>query len=128
MPDEQTRIVVADDDAEIARILQYKLERTGYTVEVCENGRQALEVITATRPSLAVLDVMMPVMDGFEVLMRLKEAEGTRNIPVIMLTARELEDDVLRAFELGAVDYITKPFSPSEIVARVKATLGNGQA
>jgi DNA-binding response OmpR family regulator len=88
-----------------------------------ENGRVALDLIKQTVPDMVILDVMMPVMDGFDVLRTIKSSDDTSNIPVIMLTAREMEEDVLKGFDLGAVDYMTKPFSPSELSARVRVNL-----
>ena len=119
-------IVLAEDDHQIASLVKFKLEKDGYTVHRGENGREALELIRQTVPDMVILDVMMPVMDGFDVLRTMKSSQDTAGIPVIMLTAREMEEDVLKGFELGAVDYMTKPFSPSELSARVRVNL-NGK-
>ncbi|MBU1669487.1 MAG: response regulator [Actinobacteria bacterium] len=119
-------VVIAEDEQQIADLIRFKLEKSGYEVIWGENGKLALELVSERRPDLVILDVMMPVMDGFEVLRLLKGDEDTRNIPVIMLTARGMEADVLRGFDTGAVDYLTKPFSVSELAARVKSILARG--
>ena len=122
----KTLIVLAEDEHQIARLVRFKLEKDGYAVHVAENGRDALDLIRQTIPDIVILDVMMPVMDGFDVLREIKSSKATASIPAIMLTAREMEEDVLKGFELGAVDYMTKPFSPSELSARVRVNL-NGK-
>lgn len=119
-------IVIAEDEPQIANLVKFKLEKSGCEVMWGENGKLAFELITKHRPDLVILDVMMPIMDGFEVLRLMKEGEETKDIPVIMLTARGMEADVLKGFETGAVDYLTKPFSVSELAARVKSVLARG--
>jgi len=119
-------IVVAEDDPQVASLIRFRLERIGCVVHVGDDGEKALNLINEIKPNLVVLDVMMPVMDGFEVLRSIQSSPDTRGIPAIMLTAREAEDDVLKGFELGAVDYMSKPFSPAELAARVNAAL-NGR-
>ncbi len=118
------KIVLAEDEPQIARLIEFKLKKEGYQVTWKENGKEALEAIKAEEPDLVILDVMMPVMDGYEVLRRLKEDENLKSIPVIMLTARAQERDVVKGIDLGAEDYITKPFHPAELLARVKRILG----
>ena len=118
------KIVLAEDEPQIARLVEFKLKKEGYQVTWKENGEEALEAIKAEEPDLVILDVMMPVMDGYEVLRRLKEDENLKSIPVIMLTARAQERDVVKGIDLGAEDYITKPFHPAELLARVKRILG----
>lgn len=118
------KIVLAEDEAQIARLIEFKLKKEGYQVTWKENGEEALKAIKAEKPDLILLDVMMPVMDGYEVLRRLKEDENLRSIPVVMLTARAQERDVVKGIDLGAEDYITKPFHPAELLARVKRILG----
>jgi DNA-binding response OmpR family regulator len=125
MPDKPV-IVVADDDPQVARLISYRLQKMGFDVHIGSDGERALELIRTRAPSLVVLDLMMPVMDGFEVLRAMKDDELIRHIPAIILTAREGDEDVLKGFELGAVDYMTKPFSPAELGARVTASL-NGR-
>ena len=118
------KIVLAEDEPQIARLIEFKLKKEGYDVTWRENGEEALKAIKADKPDLILLDIMMPVMDGYEVLRRLKEDENLTDIPVIMLTARAQEKDVVKGIDLGAEDYITKPFHPAELLARVKRILG----
>ena len=117
------KIVLAEDEPQIARLIEFKLKKEGYDVTWRENGEEALQAIKAEKPNLILLDVMMPVMDGYEVLRRLKEDENLKSIPVIMLTARAQEKDVVKGIDMGAEDYITKPFHPAELLARVKRIL-----
>ncbi len=121
---EKQTVLIAEDDPQIANMIKYKLEKSGYLVVWGEDGGAALDLIRENPPDLVILDVMMPVMDGFEVLRALKSDPATRGIPVIMLTARGMEDDILKGFESGAVDYMIKPFSIQELAARVKANIG----
>jgi DNA-binding response OmpR family regulator len=119
-----TRILLVEDDADIALSLRNKLEREGgYEVEVVADGPSGLARASEEPPELVVLDVNLPGMDGFEVCRRLRKAPATSAVPVIMLTARIGEDDRVRGLDLGADDYITKPFSPKEALARVRAVL-----
>jgi DNA-binding response OmpR family regulator len=118
------RILLVEDDADIALSLRNKLERDGgYEVEVVADGPTGLKRASEEPPELVVLDVNLPGLDGFEVCRRLRKVPATAAIPVIMLTARIGEDDRVRGLELGADDYITKPFSPKEALARVRAVL-----
>jgi DNA-binding response OmpR family regulator len=114
-------IVVAEDDAKQAELVRRYLEHEGHTVTVVEDGRAALEEVRRRAPDLLVLDVMMPRADGLDVV-RILRAER-RETPVLMLTARSTEDDLLLGLDLGADDYMTKPFSPRELVARVRTLL-----
>ncbi|HDZ49641.1 hypothetical protein LCGC14_1438880 [marine sediment metagenome] len=118
------KIVLAEDEPQIARLIEFKLKKEGYQVIWKENGEEALKAIKADKPDLILLDIMMPVMDGYEVLRRVKEDENLKSIPVVMLTARAQEKDVVKGIDLGAEDYITKPFHPAELLARVKRILG----
>jgi DNA-binding response OmpR family regulator len=121
---EQPVVLVADDEEDILELLVFRLENSGYTVVQAHDGAEALEVARSSRPDLAVLDVMMPKMDGFELTRRLREDEATSRMPIILLTARTQEADVQRGFDAGADDYIRKPFSPQELRSRVQAILG----
>ncbi|MEW2120058.1 response regulator transcription factor [Streptomyces sp. NPDC005474] len=114
-------IVVAEDDAKQAELVRRYLEHEGHTVTVVEDGRTALETVRHQEPDLVVLDVMMPRADGLDVV-RILRAER-REVPVLMLTARSTEDDLLLGLDLGADDYMTKPFSPRELTARVRTLL-----
>jgi DNA-binding response OmpR family regulator len=117
-------VLVADDDDDIRSLVIFRLERSGYRTVVAHDGEEALALALERRPALAVLDVMMPKLDGYEVTRRLRTEEATRGMPVILLTARAQDADVARGFESGADDYIRKPFSPQELCARVQAILG----
>jgi DNA-binding response OmpR family regulator len=118
------RILLVEDDPDIALSLRTKLERDGgYEVEVVADGPTGLARATAEPPELVLLDVNLPGIDGFEVCRRLRKVPETAAVPVIMLTARIGEDDRVRGLDLGADDYITKPFSPKEALARVRAVL-----
>lgn len=117
-------VLVADDDPDILDLVRYRLERSGYIVATAADGAEALALAGSLGPSLAVLDVMMPSLNGFEVTRRLREDPATARIPVILLTARAQEADVQEGFAAGADDYLRKPFSPRELSARVQAVLG----
>ncbi|MFA6547174.1 MAG: response regulator [Limisphaerales bacterium] len=117
-------ILLAEDEPQTAQLIQFKLKQAGYTVVHAPDGEQLLTLVGSVKPALIILDGLMPVFDGFEVLRRLKEDPRHQHIPVIMLTARSRDKDVVSGLELGAADYIIKPFSPSELVARVRKVLG----
>lgn len=114
----QFRILVIDDEPRILNFLKLKLEMSGYKVMTAGNGPQALEMLAMDRPDLIVLDVLMPGMDGFEVLQRIRTESS---VPVIILSARESSDDKVKGLQLGADDYLAKPFSPDELVARIES-------
>jgi phosphate regulon transcriptional regulator PhoB len=116
-------ILVVEDEKDIRDLARFHLEQEGYTVREAETGDAALVQVAADRPALVVLDLMLPGTDGLEVCRRLRAAEQTAALPIIMLTARAAEVDRVLGLELGADDYITKPFSPRELVARVRAVL-----
>jgi DNA-binding response OmpR family regulator len=117
-------VLVADDDEDILALVSYRMEKAGYEVVRAHDGEEALQLASDLLPALAILDVMMPKADGYEVTRRLREQETTSRMPIILLTARSQEADVQRGFEAGADDYIRKPFSPQELRARVQAILG----
>jgi DNA-binding response OmpR family regulator len=121
---EQAVVLAADDDEDLLALVVFRLERSGYTVIQARDGQEALDLARERKPDLAVLDVMMPKLDGFEVTRRLREDEATRRMPIILLTARAQDADVQQGFDAGADDYIRKPFSPQELRARVQAILG----
>ncbi len=112
-------VLVADDDPLLQAILQHKLAQAGYQVRLVDNGRDALEQAGLARPALIVLDGMMPILDGFEALRRLKSDPELSPIPVVMLTALKREEDIVSALKLGAADYLAKPFNPDELIARL---------
>ncbi len=120
MPEQQV-VLVADDDKDILALVAFRLERSGYEVVTAADGEEALELARSRTPDLAILDVMMPKLTGYEVTQRLRTEPATSRVPVILLTARVQEGDVARGFEAGADDYVTKPFSPRELAARIQA-------
>ncbi|HEY8566900.1 MAG TPA: response regulator [Beijerinckiaceae bacterium] len=119
----QPLILVADDDGLMRAVVSAKLKARGWRVAAVEDGEGALKAVAAERPALIVLDAMMPGMDGVEVLRTLKADPGSSEIPVIMLTARSLESDIVGALQLGASDYLVKPFIPEELAMRVARLL-----
>lgn len=114
------KILVVEDEKPIAEIIKFNLEKEKYSVSLAYNGQEALEMAIRNLPDLIILDVMLPKLDGFQVC---RELRRTTTSPILMLTAKEAESDKVKGLELGADDYITKPFSPRELVARVKAHL-----
>ncbi|MGE5329330.1 MAG: response regulator transcription factor [Deltaproteobacteria bacterium] len=118
--DKQKKILIADDDKNICEILDMYLSNEGYSLTFCHDGSCALDEIKSNEYDLVMLDVMMPIINGWEVC---KIIRKTSSVPVIMITARDMIDDKVQGFELGADDYIVKPFEPREVVARVKARL-----
>ena len=118
------RIMIVEDEESIQELIKYNLQREGYLVSVCcENGESALESAVTYKPDLILLDLMLPGVDGLTVCKNLKADPVTKHIPVIMLTAKSEESDVVIGLELGADDYITKPFSPKILTARIRAVL-----
>lgn len=116
-------ILIVEDEEDIQELVRYTLEREGHVVVAAETGEKGLAAVRGARPALILLDLMLPGLDGREVCRRLKQDEATRSIPVIMLTARGEEADIVAGLELGADDYITKPFSTKVLAARVGAVL-----
>jgi len=114
------KILAVDDEKHIVRLVQVNLERAGYQVVTANDGKEALEQVAAENPDLVVLDVMMPYMDGFEVLQNLRRNPATRDIPVIMLTAKAQDADVFKGWQSGVDCYLTKPFNPMELLSFVK--------
>ncbi|MCS6951033.1 MAG: response regulator [bacterium] len=114
------KILAVDDEPHIRRLVQVNLERHGYEVVTASDGKDALEKVATEKPDLVVLDVMMPYMDGFEVLQTLRKNPETRELPVIMLTAKAQDADVFRGWQSGADLYLTKPFNPMELISFVK--------
>ena len=115
-------VLIVDDEASVVEVVSLYLQREGFQVRVARNGRSALTAIREKLPALVVLDLMLPEIDGIAILQTLRE-NAALNVPVIMLTARRQETDRIYGLELGADDYVTKPFSPAELVSRVKAVL-----
>ncbi|MFM8282349.1 MAG: response regulator [Planctomycetaceae bacterium] len=117
------RVLVVDDEDDLLELLRYNITREGYQVTCVASGEEALRSVRRNAPDLIVLDVMLPSIDGLEVCRRLKSESKTRDIPIIMLTAKSEESDIVAGLEHGADDYISKPFSPRVLLARVKALL-----
>ncbi len=122
------RVLVADDDPDILVVVKINFELDGFDVDTAVDGEDALQKATANPPDAIVLDIMMPRMDGLTALHRLRSQAATANIPIILLTARGLPEDRVRGLELGADDYITKPFDITELAARVRAVLRRTQS
>ncbi len=122
------RILVVDDEPDILSLLVYQFSRSGFRVSTAVDGRSAISSARDEHPDLVVLDLMLPDVDGYEVLKTLREDEETHEIPVILLTARKEEEERVRGFEIGADDYVTKPFSARELVLRAKALLRRAAA
>lgn len=123
---EKKKILVVDDEQDLCEILLYNLKAAGYQAEAAYSGEEAMDK-EPSRYDMLILDVMMPGMSGFELAKRLKSEPATNKLPIIFLTAKDTEDDTLQGFGLGADDYVTKPFSVREVVARVKAVLARSQ-
>jgi DNA-binding response OmpR family regulator len=121
------RILIIEDDKHISRLVKYNLEKAGYDSTVVEDGEQALDILDKQGVDLIILDIMLPRMDGFEACRLIKQNPKLKNIPVIMLTAKGEEVDRIVGLELGADDYVVKPFSPRELLLRIKAILKRGK-
>jgi two-component system alkaline phosphatase synthesis response regulator PhoP len=124
----QGRVLVVEDEPDVAELIRYNLVKEGWEVLSVSNGAEALRRVRETRPDIVLLDIMVPQLNGWEVCRRLKQDPETRGIPVIMVTGRVEEGDKVLGFELGADDYVTKPFSPRELVARIRAVVRRGKA
>jgi len=122
------RVLIADDDPDIVQFVRVNLELEGFEVETAGDGREAVEKVLETSPDLVLLDIMMPEMDGITALRRLRAHPGAANTSVILLTAKALPEDRVKGLELGADDYVTKPFDVTELMARIKAVLRRTQA
>jgi phosphate regulon transcriptional regulator PhoB len=120
-------ILIVEDEKDIAKMIDYNLKKEGYRTLIAHDGEDAIDEANTKHPDLILLDLMLPGLDGLEVCKELKKERKTASIPVIMLTAKAQESDKVIGLELGADDYITKPFSPRELIARVKAVLRRGK-
>lgn len=127
MPD--TSILVIEDDRHIGQILTFILQRQGYQTTLAADGLAARKAIVSspTPPSLVLLDVMLPYIDGFELVHIIRQREGWTEVPIVMLTAKHTEKDIVRALDAGANDYVVKPFQPNELLARVRRHLKDQQ-
>jgi DNA-binding response OmpR family regulator len=116
-------ILIAEDDEDILGLVEFRLQQEGYEVLTARNGEEAVEQCLEHRPALALLDVQMPKINGYEVTQRLRAHELTSAMPIIILTASVRDSEIARAFEAGASDFLRKPFSPAELATRVRAAL-----
>ena len=121
------KVLVVEDEADVAEMIRYNLGREGYEVRLAATGTDALRQVKGVRPDLILLDIMVPHLNGWEICRRLRQDRETQAIPVIMVTGRVEEGDKVLGFEMGADDYVTKPFSPRELVARVRAVSRRGR-
>ncbi|MFN4089041.1 MAG: phosphate regulon transcriptional regulator PhoB [Alphaproteobacteria bacterium] len=119
----QPLVLIVEDDPGLVELLKYNLEKAGFAPAVARDGEEAMVALAERTPDLVLLDWMLPITSGIEVCRRIRRQPGTRDLPIIMLTARGEEGDRVRGLESGADDYVTKPFSPSELVARVRAVI-----
>jgi len=117
------RILAVDDEQPILELLRYNLEKEGFRVTTCLNGEEAVRIARAESPDILLLDLMLPGMSGLDVCRRLKESPATAGIPIVMITAKTEDSDIVLGLELGADDYITKPFSPKVLMARIRTVL-----
>lgn len=117
------KILIVEDELDIVKMLEYNLKKEGFRVVSCHDGKSALHMADKENPDLILLDLMLPHVDGLEVCKTLKKEDKTASIPIIMLTAKAQETDKIVGLELGADDYVAKPFSPGELIARIKAVL-----
>ncbi len=123
MSDTTAKILVAEDDPDIRDLVVFRLERSGWTVVEAADGQQAIDLARSDRPDVAVVDWMMPIKSGIEVISELRGDPNLSSIPILMLSARAQEPDIVQGFTAGANDYLTKPFSPQELHLRVQALL-----
>lgn len=124
----EEKILIIEDDTDISELVQYNLEREGYKVYTAHDGEIGYAKAVQERPALIVLDLMLPGLDGLSVCKQLRALPETKNIPIVMLTAKNEESDVVIGLEMGADDYVSKPFSPKELIARIRAVLRRPQA
>jgi len=127
MSEERPHILIAEDEPAQAELLRFNIEAAGFRTDVAPDGEEALLLAQENPPDLIILDWMLPEISGIEVCRRLRRIDQIKNIPIIMLTARGEESDKVRGFETGADDYVIKPYSPSELIARIKAVLRRSQ-
>lgn len=119
----QKIVILAEDDRTIARLIIFKLEKEGFKVIHFLNGEGVVDTVSKILPDIVILDVMMPIQDGISILKEIKANPKTKHIPVVILSAKGQEKDIIKGMEIGASDYISKPFSPSELIVRIKRIL-----
>ena len=120
------KVLIADDEPNIVAAVEFLLQRSGYEVHVARNGDEALKLVEAVDPDLVLLDVMMPVRSGYEVCKLIRSNDAWRHIKIVMLSAKGRDAEVTKGLALGADDYVTKPFSTRDLVARIAGLVGNG--
>jgi DNA-binding response OmpR family regulator len=122
--DAAPRVLLVEDAEEISALLKHLLERSGFAVAIARDGKQALDYVTKEPPvDLAVLDILLPYYSGFDLVKTIRQHETWKAVPIVMLTAKSQEKDIVRALELGANDYVLKPFQPNEVIARLRRFL-----
>lgn len=121
--EKQKIVILAEDDRTIARLIIFKLEKEGFKVIHFLNGEGVVDTVSKILPDIVILDVMMPIQDGISILKEIKASPKTKHIPVVILSAKGQEKDIIKGMEIGASDYISKPFSPSELIVRIKRIL-----
>ena len=123
-------VLVVEDDQSIAELIEFMLQREGFQVTLAQDGRVAETLITALQqaPAVILLDIMLPFVNGFELLQTIRNKPGWQHTPILMLSARSQENDIVRALELGATDYIIKPFQPAELIARINRVMKKADA
>lgn len=121
--EKQKLVILAEDDRTIARLIIFKLEKEGFKVIHFLNGESVVDSVSKILPDIVILDVMMPIQDGISILKEIKASPKTKHIPVVILSAKGQEKDIIKGMEIGASDYISKPFSPSELIVRIKRIL-----
>jgi len=119
----QKIVILAEDDRTIARLIIFKLEKEGFKVIHFLNGEGVVDTVSKILPDIVILDVMMPIQDGISILKEIKANPKTKHIPIVILSAKGQEKDIIKGMEIGASDYISKPFSPSELIVRIKRIL-----
>ena len=117
------KVLVIEDDAHIWKMIEYKLKKEKHDLTWACDGMKAMEALKNAKPDLIISDIMIPYMDGLQILKKIKSMDDLKDIPVIMLTSKAQEDDILKGLELGAYDYMAKPFSPAELILRVNKAL-----
>jgi len=120
---DRKRILIVEDERDIAELVRFNLEQEGFAASIVDDGAQALAAVRRERPALIILDLMLPGISGMEICRQLRGAEATAGLPILMLTAKAAETDRIVGLEMGADDYVTKPFSPRELMARIRAVL-----
>ena len=117
------KVLIIEDDAHIWKMIEYKLKKEKHDLTWANDGLKAMEILESTKPDLIISDIMIPYMDGLQILAKIKTMDNLKDIPVIMLTSKAQEADILKGLELGAHDYMAKPFSPAELILRVNKAL-----